>query len=86
MYFGCVLLLAMYVGAVALLLGFRRDENLQVYEPSDISSGAVSNYLAGPPGHDFKFGGRIDTGPSLQRDDPILQASDKRPKPPPPLP
>jgi len=86
MYFGCILLLAMYVGAVALLLGFRRNENLQVYEPLDNSSDVVPNDRAGPSGQSFKFGGGIDNGPSLQSGDPILQASDKSPNPPPPLP
>jgi hypothetical protein len=86
MYVGCILLLAMYVGAVALLLGFRHDENLQAYEPLDNSSGVVPNYRAGPSGHNLKFGGGIDNGPSLQRSDPLLQTSDMSPKPPPPLP
>jgi hypothetical protein len=100
MHFGCILLLAMYVSAVAFLLiscagcaigsgfnvGFRRDNNLQLYDPWDNSSSVGPNYLVGPPGHNFRYGGRVNNGSSLQGDDPILQSIDKLAKTPPPLP
>jgi hypothetical protein len=78
-YFGCILLLAMYVSAVALLLissagsaigsrfntSFASEHKLRDYKPWDNSSADGPNYLVGPPGHSLRDGARNEPSPLL---------------------